>query len=375
MRRSGFSLIEMLVTLGVLSILVSVTILALSPGRHLQQAQDSKILTEINQLEARVRDWQITGGVLSGITNSWQPICRYKEPCAGVSFDGLQDDDYVELIPWLDSSQSPYTGFAARSADGIVEVTAMLFPTDVSGLVVWLDASDLSTIFENTAGTDLAEPNDGVARWNDKSGAGNNVSQTTGARQPNTGVDTLAGHNVISYTRSTADCLYTTAFDGFSTGNQNHTVFFVGKDLPVNPSNANGWAWGRATTPPSATNRSSAWIPFGPAASNQVWYFFSNDLTDSDEVADETGVLAFRYNSSYGRQIWRNGVLVAERTSGNTLSFDEPQHFSIGCFNRRNTSSAYSFSGDIAEFVAYNRALTDDEMKKIEEYLSEKWGI
>ncbi len=64
-------------------------------------------------------------------------------------------------------------------------------PTSISGMVLWLDASDTSTI---TASSNL------VSQWNDKSGTGNNFTQGTGSRQPSSGTRTLAGLNTVDYT-------------------------------------------------------------------------------------------------------------------------------------------------------------------------------
>ena len=54
---------------------------------------------------------------------------------------------------------------------------AITDPSDLSGLVLWLDAADSATITE-TAGE--------VSQWDDKSTSGHDFSQGTAADQPNT---------------------------------------------------------------------------------------------------------------------------------------------------------------------------------------------
>ena len=63
-------------------------------------------------------------------------------------------------------------------------------PLDVSGLEVWLDASDSSTITESSGA---------VSQWDDKSGSGNHVTQATSDNQPTTNSLTLNGLNVIDF--------------------------------------------------------------------------------------------------------------------------------------------------------------------------------
>ncbi len=78
-----------------------------------------------------------------------------------------------------------------RARSGGVSAAAPAFsPSDISGLKLWLDASDATTI-TSSGGS--------VSQWNDKSGNNNNVLQSTGTSQPTTGVSTIGGKNAISF--------------------------------------------------------------------------------------------------------------------------------------------------------------------------------
>jgi hypothetical protein len=51
--------------------------------------------------------------------------------------------------------------------------------------VLWLDATDLTTLFQDTGATSpVTAPGQSVARWNDKSGNNNHATQATGTAQP-----------------------------------------------------------------------------------------------------------------------------------------------------------------------------------------------
>jgi hypothetical protein len=58
-------------------------------------------------------------------------------------------------------------------------------PLTISGLALWLDASDASTLFQAHTGTTPAvADNDVVGYWGDKSGNGKHVTQSTAAYKP-----------------------------------------------------------------------------------------------------------------------------------------------------------------------------------------------
>jgi len=58
-------------------------------------------------------------------------------------------------------------------------------PLSIPGLQLWLDASDASTLFTDSAGTTAATADgDPVGRWADKSGSGRHATQTDGTKKP-----------------------------------------------------------------------------------------------------------------------------------------------------------------------------------------------
>ena len=75
-----------------------------------------------------------------------------------------------------------------------------LFTASEPGL--WYDPSDLTTLFQDTAGaTPVTAPGQTVARINDKSGRGNNATQATAASRPTYGIVPLGGRrNIYTFT-------------------------------------------------------------------------------------------------------------------------------------------------------------------------------
>jgi hypothetical protein len=91
---------------------------------------------------------------------------------------------------------------------------------------VWYDPSDLTTLFQDTAGTvAVTTPGQTVARMNDKSGRGNNATQATAASRPTYGVVPLGGRRNIllatdtmaTQTRAVTAAAHTLAFTGTGT--------------------------------------------------------------------------------------------------------------------------------------------------------------
>lgn len=98
---------------------------------------------------------------------------------------------------------------------------ASLFAASEPG--VWYDPSDLTTMFQDTAGTTpVTTPGQTVARINDKSGRGNNATQATTASRPTYGIVPLGGRrNLLLATDTMATQSLTVAAVA-------HTLAFTG---------------------------------------------------------------------------------------------------------------------------------------------------
>ena len=105
---------------------------------------------------------------------------------------------------------------------------AALFANGEPG--VWYDPSDLTTLFQDTAGTTpVTGPNQQVGKMLDKSGRGNHATQATSTQRPIYGINPIVGtRNLLTYTEQLDNAIWaksnvtvtanaTTAPDGTTT--------------------------------------------------------------------------------------------------------------------------------------------------------------
>ena len=226
-------------------------------------------------------------------------------------------------------------------------------PRSISGLALWLDASATGSLFQDTnaATAATANPNP-VGYWRDLSGNGRHATQGTANNRPIISPDLRNGRMALRFDGINS---LDADFLGF-TATSLQTVFAV---VYVNTAagNLSSLIGNSAGSPDvrrdSNTTPSSRWRGLGAE-------------TNLDDFTNPAGS-QFRVNgtstSSVAEQVWH--LVTAIRGTG-TASFNQ-----IG----RSQFSARSFGGDVAEFVCYDRALTDAERNTVERALGKKWGL
>ena len=216
-------------------------------------------------------------------------------------------------------------------------------PLTISGIQYWFDANNgpLTTggVTPTTGGS--------VATWTDRSG--NNRNAITGLA-PTYITNVLNGNPVVRFSSSQ----YLT-HSGYSPGNVAMTYVLVERNL-------SGYVGAAPISWRSTSSRNSGIIfqnnsgiqPFSNSqafnnTTGRYWIYRQNNTGSGDD-----GIV--------------NGVSVSP-TSNDTGNINGP--FDIG---RRNVSSIYC-SGDIAEIIVYNRAITNTERTTLSSYLSQKYNL
>lgn len=232
-------------------------------------------------------------------------------------------------------------------------------PTLVSGLELWLDASDLSTLYQSSGGSLATADGDPVGQWRDKSGNLRHATQTDGTKKP---ALKLAIKNGLSALRMDGS---NDSFDlGDNFKHQSITVIAVQKITTTgvcvtfsrggagsyNPAVA--MVYNRSTPNTSATFNPSGGSQVVNVAitQNQFSIFramadgstFTNTTNGTTATAAQTAALQFNTNS-----------------------------VTIGCMETYGLNAA----GDYCELIIYSKALNASEWSSVNSYLNTKWSI
>lgn len=240
-------------------------------------------------------------------------------------------------------------------------------PDKLTGLVLWLDADDASTIIESSGF---------VSQWNDKSGNGNNATQLTGSLQPVTNANTINALNVITYD-GVNDALAIPAnssIDNLFSGGG--SVFSV-----VNPLTAGEGNFGRLFEKGSETRNFIRETSGGKAKyAHQTEFSITegNFKTLTQETNLGVGnILGMLYDNSLTTNVpaFRvNGLLIPTDIAiipDGTANSDIAEDLLIG--NRPGGDRTWD--GYFGEILMYDRILTAEEIADVENYLTNKWGI
>jgi hypothetical protein len=231
-------------------------------------------------------------------------------------------------------------------------------PLDVASVAFWLDASDASTLYDATTGGSLVTAGNTVARWEDKSGNANHVTQSTANNRPTRLAADLNGLDGLDFD-GTNDSLNTAT----AVGNAPLTVFVVAKpDTTANTGrlahifgSTYAYQLSASTTFNTRNNQletSTNSLAWGSVSANTA-YVFSAAFSTTDTKGYINNVLG------------AGGAGSAMGDAGTVTT--------IGA--RADLVAATYYNGKIYEIVAFTTAFTDAQRNAMAAYFSRKWGI
>jgi hypothetical protein len=233
----------------------------------------------------------------------------------------------------------------------------------VAGQVLWLDAADAATIRDTDgdyASSGIGGANNGfsgtVATWVDKSASGFNVANATPAQQPTYTVGGLNGKNILTFDGA-ADKL--TNAGAVIAGND-YTTFVVFNRTTAAARDGVFELGGGGSRNALFVNESA----------NKLGYYINGSFFHSSNVytASTYEVVSIVHDTTtFG--LWRNGSSEISTTGGTTRAT------TTGIYVGDDSSTGDQLQGNIAEIIVYDRDLTPDERRDIQNYLGNKWGI
>lgn len=301
-----------------------------------------------------------TIGGSSSVTTSGFDGTIYEIICYNsvLSFDQRQQIEGYLLWKWSLQANSPTT-HPYRLSNGIMPFSRIFTPFEISGLSLWLDAYDSSSISFSSGST--------ISQWTDKSGNGYHAVPNVGSgTYSSTGLGGLPTVGITStgYMKSSVPA---------GTFASNITLFVIFQKTGANNTydtvvTRTGGALGNIPSPIDyyiTGTTASRLIGNGTA---------SGGYTVTDTVFRTTTPTMYYVNvASSAPTKWNEGLngVVAQTTTAATTYGDTATYVYIG--SRGDTTT--KMTGNISEIIMYNTTLTTQQRQQVEGYLSKKWGI
>lgn len=229
-------------------------------------------------------------------------------------------------------------------------------PARVSGLLLWLVADRIMGLVDG----------DPVSTWADASGQGNNATQSTTAAKPLWKVNIAGGRPVVRFD-GVDD--YLTVANAANFDLATPTIFVVGV-----ASAGTGTFTGKLTFAGGVGDANRRKLDVRRASSTTFSF-----QSGADSMFKASGTLSwsgFNVMSIVARgatdyTLAVNGTAADATTPTIDLTTYNTSALIIGA----GTSGAEFLTGDIAEVVIYNRALSAAERKQVERYLGARYGV
>jgi hypothetical protein len=230
-----------------------------------------------------------------------------------------------------DLANNNYAGIANDTAWNFTTATTIPPPGGVSGLALWLDASQLTGLSDGAT----------LNTWNEMSGLGNHATRTTGA--PTYETNELNGQPIVRFPVGNG------ASFTFPRLTNIRTVFWVMKQQ--NP-NENKFLLGDAT---------DYHFHRGTVTPSKIWHptYTSSRIKEGTTSLNGLAVNGTTTNLPVGWNLL--SVITTDVVNASTLSADR--------------THGRSWEGDIAEVLVYNRALSAVESEQVGGYLTAKYSM
>lgn len=240
-----------------------------------------------------------------------------------------------------------------------------LSPDTVPGLNLWLDASDKSTLFTDSAGSvPVSSTSQSVALWKDKSASANNATLPTSTTTPyNTGAVAIYNdNNALPTLRFSGRNGYNlTSASAVPNGSSPATYFFVMNVLAGNPQEQTALFTGTYST--AAGRRFH--VNIGSFRASLVNQSFASDSVSYYNISGySVGSVTMSTTSISG---WNYGSPFSTNVSGNALN-------SSTALAQIGYLAEFPLVGNISEILIYNGELTTSQRQYVEGYLATKWG-
>jgi hypothetical protein len=233
-------------------------------------------------------------------------------------------------------------------------------PAQIS-TAVWLDASDAATLYDAVSGGSAVAANGAVARWQDKSGNGRHVTQSTIGARPARKTNVQNGLDAVLFDGN--DWLQNLSAGALP--NRPKTIVALVKSSDA----VGGTIWQNRRPENSGFRYLLRLLRLGGIS------YVAGDTTTSNVTISNDFSSAFQspflvsqtVNASGVVSHWGNGT--SQSTSGTIGTEDTITGFFIGILN-----SIQAWNGHMMEIVAIDSEVSTETRQLTEGYLAHKWG-
>lgn len=259
--------------------------------------------------------------------------------------------------------------------------TGSFNPSWISGLQLWLDASDASTLYQSSGGSAATADGDPVGYWADKSGNARDAVQASGTNKPTLKLGVKNSRNTLLFD-GTNDSL---SVSGSASSlkflhSADSTVFAVFKYNTLNGgaiidsmagTTAKTGVYVYATTTgkwQTLLGNSSSAANTSPVFNESANSYIPTDFVLGSFTNRPTNATASLRSYGYknGGNSFNNNA-----ATGVASTASSSHDLTIGCF----FGGSGSINGYLCELIVYNSALTDSDKNIVDTYLNSKWSI
>ena len=266
------------------------------------------------------------------------------------------------LIAGISQGIDLYSEFKIKTAQ---KLTINSPVSRIEGLALWLE-----TTLEKSFQTKMVN-NSSVPQWNNISPFDLNVknafSYSTNP-QPTFLENNINGLPAIQFSKSSQNCMQVES--GLDNNTENVTIFAVLISKSVNAGGRVIEKWSDASKP----------YPYALRQNFLIGVFYVGSGVRSESKGGQgAGKINFPYVVSARRiksgnlSIWLNGVKGVTDAIDNETSTINNSPLYIAC--QGATSGGVFGDFNVGEIIIYSRALSDGEILRVNQYLSQKWNI
>lgn len=218
-------------------------------------------------------------------------------------------------------------------------------PDEIPDLIAWFDADDSSTIAIGV----------GVSQWDDKSGEGNHVVQSTGTKQPVVVTEVVNGKDAL-YFDGTGDTLQTSS--GFSSGalTQPYTTVLVVQ------GDVDGASSGYYFDGDDSVNRVQL-----RDLSDKLNMNAGISLTAAESIVSDYTYLLIEFDGANSEMFRENNSILSGHAGNKVLD-------GLTLAAQYTGTAAYG-NMTLAEFLIYDDRLTTDEKNDLTDYIETKYDL